>query len=442
MTMKVEVVSTETVKPSSPTPSHLRDFKICLLDQLAPPFWVPVILFYSASNNEVAANSASVTGNLKTSLSQALSLFYPLGGRIKGNSAIDCNDQGALYLEAKARFELSEVLLNPDINQLQQFLPFSSDKVVPNIEEQVIVGVQANFFDCGGIGIGICMSHKIADAASVSAFLTAWSKIALNGINGKAKVITPFLKASELFPPKDVNFQMPRRFTSREKLFTKRFRFDGESLARLRARFGSATPTRVEAVTALIWKSAVEAARKRPEWNEKYPSSVATHVVNIRSRMRPQPLPEHALGNLWQTTIAPLIDTNKGVELQDFAGSLRKSIRAIDDEYLSVLQGERGLTKAYESLTAARKLAESSAGKMESYGFSSWVKFPFYEVDLGLGRPTWVCTTGFPIGNMVFLMGTRCEDGIEAWITLPEHDMIEFERNDELLQFISLSLCS
>ncbi|KAL3745952.1 hypothetical protein ACJRO7_014968 [Eucalyptus globulus] len=440
MAMKVEVVSTETVKPSSPTPSHLRNFKLCLLDQLAPPFWVPVILFYSASNNEVAANSASVTGNLKTSLSQALSLFYPLGGRMKGNTAIDCNDEGALYLEAKARYELSEVLSNPDINQLQQFLPFSSDKVVPNIEEQVIVGVQANFFDCGGIGIGICMSHKIADAASVSGFLTAWSEISLNGINGKASLITPFLKASELFPPKDVNFQMPRRFSSREKLLTKRFRFDGESLARLRARFGSATPTRVEAVTALIWKSAVEAARKRPEWNEKYPSSIATHTVNIRSRMRPQPLPEHALGNLWQITVAPLIDTNKGVELQDFAGSLRKSIRAIDGEYLSVLQGERGLAKAYESLTAARKLAESSAGKMELYGFSSWVKFPFYEVDLGLGRPTWVCTTGFPIGNMVFLMGTRCEDGIEAWITLHEYDMIEFERNDELLQFISLSL--
>ncbi|KAF8035156.1 hypothetical protein BT93_C1248 [Corymbia citriodora subsp. variegata] len=433
--MKVEVVSTESIKPSSPTPYHHREFKFCLLDQLAPPFYVPAILFYSAPDDKVALDSASVTGNLKTSLSQALSIFYPLGGRVKGNAAIDCNDDGALYLEAKAHFKLSEVLSNPDINQLQQFLPFSPYRVIPNIEEQVIVGVQATFFNCGSIGIGICISHKIADAASVFAFLTAWSEIAVNGVDSEAILKTPFLKASELFQPKDINFQMPSGVISREKLSTKRFRFDGERLARLKARFGSAAPTRVEAVTALIWKSAVEAARKRPEWNKKCPpSSAATHVVNIRSKIRAQP----ALGNLWQSVVAPLMEPNKEVELQEFAGILRKSIRTIDSEYLSALQGDNGLAKACENLMAARKLA-ASAGEIELYRFSSWARFPFYETDFGWGRPAWVCTTGVPMKNVVILMGTRCGDGIEAWITLAEHDMIAFERDDQLLQFIAPS---
>ncbi|XP_030544207.1 stemmadenine O-acetyltransferase-like [Rhodamnia argentea] len=440
MAKKVEVVSTVTIKPSPPTPSHLRNFKLCLLDQLAPPFYVPVILFYSSPDDKVVPNTDSVAGHLKTTLSQALSLFYPLGGRVKGNAAIDCNDEGALYLEAKAHFELSEVLSNPDINQLQQFLPFSPYRVAPNIEKQVIVGIQANFFDCGGIGIGICISHKIADGVSVSAFLTAWSEIALNGIDVEASLITPFLKASELFQPKDINFQMPSGVISSEKLSTKMFRFDSESLARLRARFGSASPTCVEAVTALIWKSALETARKRPERNENYaPSSAVTHVVNIRSRMRPQPLPENTLGNLWQSIVAPLMEPNKGYELQDFAGVLRKSIRAVDAEYLSALQGEMGLAKACESLMAARKLAAASAGEIELYRFSSWARFPFYELDFGWGRPAWVCTTSVPMKNVVILMGTGCGDGIEAWITLAEHDMIEFERDDELLQFIASS---
>ncbi|XP_030544216.1 stemmadenine O-acetyltransferase-like [Rhodamnia argentea] len=442
MAMKVEVVSTESIKPSSPTPSHLRNFKFCLLDQLAPPFYIPVVLFYSAPDDKAARNCASVTGNLKTSLSQALSLFYPLGGRVKGNASVDCNDEGALYLEAKAHFELSEVLSNPDINQLQQFLPFCPYRVGPNIEEQVIVGVQATLFDCGGIGIGICISHKIADGASVSAFLSAWSEIAINGIDGEAGLITPFLKASELFQPEDINFQMPSGVISSEKLSTKRFRFDGKSLARLRARFGSASPTRVEAVTALIWKSAVEAARKRLERNENYPpSSAATHVVNIRSRVRPHPLPENALGNLWHSIVAPLMEPNKGYELQDFAGILRKSIRAVDAEYLNALQGEMALAKACESLMAARKLvaASASVGEIELYRFSSWARFPFYEVDFGWGRPSWVCTTSVPMKNVVILMGTERGDGIEAWITLAEHDMIEFESDDELLQFVAPS---
>ncbi|KAK2632529.1 hypothetical protein EUGRSUZ_L01434, partial [Eucalyptus grandis] len=434
MAMKVEAVSAESIKPSSPTPSHHREFKFCLLDQLAPPFYVPAILFYSAPDDKAALDSASVTGNLKTSLSQALSLFYPLGGRVKGNAAIDCSDDGALYLEAKAHFELSEVLSNPDINQLQKFLPFSPYRVIPNIEEQVIVGVQFTFFNCGGIAIGICISHKIADGASVSAFLAAWSEIAVNGVDGEANLKTPFLKASEIFPPKDIKFQMPSGVISREKLLTKMFRFDGESLGHLRARFGSTAPTRVEAVTALIWKSAVEAARKRPDWTKKYPpSSAVTHVVNIRSRIRSQPLPENALGNLWQSIVAPLMEPNKEAELQDFAGIVRKSIREIDSEYLSALRGENGLAKACENLTAARRLAAASAGEIELYRFSSWARFPFYEADFGWGRPAWVCTTSVPMKNVVILMGTKCGDGIEAWITLAEHDMIEFERNDELL---------
>ncbi|KAF7851349.1 hypothetical protein BT93_L4080 [Corymbia citriodora subsp. variegata] len=421
MAMKVEVVSTESIKLSSPTPSHHREFKFCLLDQLAPPFYVPVILFYSAPDDKVAPDSASVTGNLKTSLSQALSLFYPLGGRVKGNAAINCNDDGVLYLEAKAHFKLSEVLSNSDINQLQQFLPFSPYRVIPNIEEQVIVGVQATFFNCGSIGIGICISHKIADGASVFTFLTAWSEIAVNGVDGETILKTPFLKASELFQPKDINFQMPSGVISKEKLLTKRFRFDGERLARLKTRFGSAAPTRVEAVTALIWKSAVEAARKRPEWNKKRPpSSAATHVVNIRSRIRPQPLPENALGNLWQSVVTPLMEPNKEVKLQEFAGILRKSMRTIDSEYLSALQGDNGLAKACENLMAAQKLA-ASAGEIELY------------------RPAWVCTISVPMKNVVILMGTRCGDGIEAWITLAEHDMIAFERDDQLLQFIAPS---
>ncbi|XP_030440355.1 vinorine synthase-like [Syzygium oleosum] len=254
MATKVEVVSTDTIKPSSPTPPHLRNFKFCLLDQLAPPFYVPIVLFYSAPDDKAAPNPALVTGYLKTSLTQALSLFYPLGRRVKGNAGVDCNDEGALFLEAKDHFGAST-----------------------NIEEQVIVGVQANFFDCGGIGIGICISHKIADGSAVTAFLNTWSEIANNGVDGAANLITPFLKASELFQPKDINFQMPPGVISREKLSTKRFRFNSESLACLTARFGGANPTCVEAMTTLIWKSAVEAVRKRPERKEKfYLSSAVT----------------------------------------------------------------------------------------------------------------------------------------------------------------------
>ncbi|KAF9588560.1 hypothetical protein IFM89_013412 [Coptis chinensis] len=48
MPLIVEVISKETIKPSSPTLFHLRTFKLSLIDQYAFPVYVPLVLFYSA----------------------------------------------------------------------------------------------------------------------------------------------------------------------------------------------------------------------------------------------------------------------------------------------------------------------------------------------------------------------------------------------------------
>lgn len=71
------------------------------------------------------------------------------------------------------------------------------------------------------------------------------------------------------------------------------------------------------------------------------------------------------------------------------------------------------------------------------YSFSSWVRFGFYEVDFGWGKPTYVRTIGVPIKNVVILMGTKDGDGLEAWVTLTTSNMVQFEQNPELLEFAS-----
>ncbi|PON77156.1 Transferase [Parasponia andersonii] len=48
-TLNVEILSIDLVKPSSPTPAHLRDYKLCLLDQFIPEFHGAIIFFYSNS---------------------------------------------------------------------------------------------------------------------------------------------------------------------------------------------------------------------------------------------------------------------------------------------------------------------------------------------------------------------------------------------------------
>nr|GMN70976.1 hypothetical protein TIFTF001_055110 [Ficus carica]GMN70980.1 hypothetical protein TIFTF001_055111 [Ficus carica] len=39
--IKVEITRRETIKPSSPTPQHLRSVEFSIMDQLAPDFYVP-----------------------------------------------------------------------------------------------------------------------------------------------------------------------------------------------------------------------------------------------------------------------------------------------------------------------------------------------------------------------------------------------------------------
>ncbi|KAM3266359.1 hypothetical protein P3L10_003353 [Capsicum annuum] len=91
--MNVKVLSKECIKPSIPTPQHLRNYKLSFLDQCSPCSYIPIILFYNVNHHHHDV--------LKKSLSETLSYYYPLGGRLKDVNSIECNDEGILYMEAQ-----------------------------------------------------------------------------------------------------------------------------------------------------------------------------------------------------------------------------------------------------------------------------------------------------------------------------------------------------
>ncbi|XP_061360668.1 stemmadenine O-acetyltransferase-like [Gastrolobium bilobum] len=431
MATKAEIVSKDTIKPSSPTPNHLRDFKISLLDQLAPPIYVPVVLFYSASDVTTFGNDIRmISDKLKSSLSDILTLYYPFCGTLKGNSLVDCNDVGVLYVESKVPTKLSNILKNPQVHEIIELFPFDPYNPLILLDDHSKkpasnMAVQVNEFSCGGIGIGVCFSHKIADGSTAASFLNAWAATS-RGQHGNNILEQPQIEsASLLFPPRNINMDITRGMTGHKNIVTRRFIFNDTNLSRLREKLGCFNPTRVEAVTALIWKSATEAARAS--------SSMVSHAVNIRSRMA-SPLSKNLLGNLWQQAASPVMEMERVKGLHDLAEIVRKTIRKVDADYVSKLQGHE-LPKVIESLHEARIMVSEKG--ISCYSFSSWIRFDFYEADFGWGKPTWVCTIGVPIKNVVILMATKNGDGIEAWVTLTEHDMVEFERNPELLEFAS-----
>ncbi|XP_019159448.1 PREDICTED: vinorine synthase-like isoform X2 [Ipomoea nil] len=420
MVLKVELLSKEMMmKPSSPTPPHLKTFKLSFLDQISPPCFIPLIFFFhdAAANGEDDHRVCS-SQLLKQSLSKVLTLFYPLAGRIKGNDFIDCSDDGALWVEARVHGFLKDVVENPLMEELEKFLPKTSD------DSELMLGVQVNYFLDGGIAIGVWVSHKIADALSLVNFVNAWAVIAREGDAAAGKISPPnFGLMSSLFPPTTMDLSgsgfSPTFGMTREKIVTKRVVFDKEKLAALKKSAaaessGVGNPTRVEALSAFMWKNFREASRKKSQDTSMKKTIRATHNVNLRARMKP-PLPEATFGNLWSpvnTTESPCPDDD------DLVFQLRTSIREINAEYVEALQNEKGQSEHL------RKWHERFTGEVEAefMDFSSWCRFPIYEVDFGWGRPVWACPPAFPYKNFIVFMSTKCGDGIEAWINMGEED--------------------
>ncbi|XP_062169615.1 stemmadenine O-acetyltransferase-like isoform X1 [Alnus glutinosa] len=432
--MNVEIISKEIIKPSSPTPHDLRNTKRSFLDQLAPTSSIPIILFYQPKNgHHVDDNQVQTSSRLKRSLEQTLNRFYPFAGSIKEEHSIDCNDEGVEYYEARVVGKLSQVLEHYNAEILNQFLPFD-----PYESHEVLLAVQYNMFDCGGVAIGVCVSHRIADGDTATTFLRTWS--ATSREYHVLEAICPKFDAATYFPPKDIFWGLGDMGVTKENIVTRRLVFDKSSIAALKEKASSSAgcsqvrfPTRVEVVSAFIWKSLMAISKSKPA-----PARVhaAVHAVNIRQRMVP-PMPIHSFGNLWYFATAILSphdeldrDSNYGI----LVSKLSNALKEIDGDYVKTLQTDA----IPESLTNSVELF--SEGDLEFYKFTSWCRFPLYEADFGSGEPTWVCRPSMPFKNLVVLMSTKDGHGIEAFVNILEEDAVVFDSDEELLPFVSWTI--
>ncbi|KDP40899.1 hypothetical protein JCGZ_24898 [Jatropha curcas] len=425
--MEVQIISKEKIKPSCPTPDHLKTHKLSIIDQLAIQCYVPVIIFYSPSHNQ---DSSQISTQLKKSLSETLTHFYPLAGKAINGSFIDCNDDGASFVEANIVGDMSMVLNQSKIELLRLLLP---SKLNENFAEKEIVSVQVNYFTSGGIVISVCIKHLIADASTVASFVEVWGNIARCATNSVSNGI--IFDRTGLFPP--VNNKIEGLSWVEGSLLpetvTKRFLFDGLKIAALREMISNGVsvdqPTRFEAVSALIWGASISAAR---ESEENVDSHVAVTVVNLRKKLNPN-LPQQCIGNICQVAIAKSA-IEKSTDYRELVRKIRKSIGVLDDGYVRKFHAEG---KWFDFV---KKLVEEPGNnyKVKQLNFSSWCRFPFYGVDFGWGKPIWVSTVMEQENGVIFL-DTIDGQGIEAWISLSRENMDKFEKNPEILEFATFN---
>ncbi|KAK9163865.1 hypothetical protein Syun_004767 [Stephania yunnanensis] len=430
--LQIEELSIEVIKPSTPTPAHLKTHKFSLLDQYYGHGYLSVPLFYSSPTN---TNASQIIANLKTSLAKSLTLFYPLAGRIKDDYNVECNDEGVKFVHAQVRHCSLSQALTPAGDHLSQLFP----KQHTSGEE--LLGIQVSFFECGGIAIGAYLSHKIMDAHSVCTFMLRWAKIASCGVDNFANspsVLRPRFDSAYVFPPtKATPLASEQIEVTTERVVFKVFRIEGSKIAALKARAKSCTddkyPSKMMAVTAFLWTifGAIDKQRR---------CRLAV-AASLRRRLRTdQSSLETVLPIMHKNTMgnsAVILLTPPMVPTSDFA-ALPDLVKVVEDTVRGVDRRDDGgeISKMMESFFEA-VVESNDEGELGVYEVSSWLRLPFYEADFGWGRPVWFVALIQAFKNVITYFETRCGEGVEVLVWMTEEDMARFESVPELLEFVA-----
>ncbi|XP_013445716.2 stemmadenine O-acetyltransferase [Medicago truncatula] len=365
---------------------------------------------------------SNVSTKLKNSLSEALTIFYPLGGRRSDIFSIDCNDEGAIYMEASINMEMKEFLSPPKLELINKLLPCEPNKTQPYNEVLPQLLVQVNLFKCGGIAIGLCNLHTILDAHSCSIFLKTWSSIC-NG--SRDKICEPNLSiASSFFPPRNTIgvrsgvLKMNDGVEIEIKCSMRRFLFDNKSINEMKETSkneGIIKPTSYKVVSSFICKHMIVACMKE-FCDESKKQVVNLHVVDIRRRMGENVL-QNSIGNLIWPALVVYDNVNKNTNTSDMVKILEEEIGNVNEElFLKVKDDPRFLW----SDECAELMLEGMDKNSISFVFTSWGNMRFKEIDFGWGKPLWIAQRGGTkeaTPNTVVLMETY--EGIEAWLPQP-----------------------
>ncbi|KAL9413804.1 hypothetical protein AB3S75_042318 [Citrus x aurantiifolia] len=340
---------------------------------------------------------------MENSLSETLITFYPLAGRfIEDRNSVDCNDQGAEYLIAQVGCKLSQFLdqrKQLEVELLNRFIPFAKEVVAFS---PTVLAVQLNMFDCGGLAIGVSLSHKVADGFVIFTFIQAWAAACRFG-NTTEVVTCPSFEMGSLLPARDTD--KLKILVSEEygvTMVTKRFVFDGLAISTLKAK-AIGEVSRVVAVTAVLWKARILVAQ-------------AKHGL-LRPSLRKTgvKIPENSFGNVFKLVIARFKTSECQLDFNDSVALLGNSTRETAADCLKTEDADDLFTLVISSMREIHEILEKN--ETDICVLTSVCGFPYYEVDFGWGKPSWVSSVHKP-SDIVLMMDTECGRGIEAWVTL------------------------
>ncbi|KAH9329519.1 hypothetical protein KI387_001627, partial [Taxus chinensis] len=367
--LHVNVIERVKVAPWLPSPKKILQFSST--DNM-PRVFANILFVYDG----VSSVSAHPAKTIREALSKVLVYYSPFAGRLRnkenGDLEVECNGEGAVFVEAIADNELSVLQdldeYNPSLQQLVFTVPVDT-----KIEDLHLLSVQVTCFKCGGFVVGTSFYHVVCDGKGIGQFLRAMSEISKGAFK-------PSLEPTwnrEMVKPKDLMYLQSYPFESIppplkfEKIVQSSIHINFETINYIKRHMMEEckqTFTAFEIVAALVWLARTKSL--------KIPHSEIVHLafpVDMRTSFDP-PLPKGYYGNA--VGVACAIDNVKDL----LCGSLFRTLMIIKTAKFSLNENFRSRMLMKPSTFNVKIKNENVIA------FGDWRNLGFYEADYGWGN--------------------------------------------------------
>ncbi|KAK4378100.1 hypothetical protein RND71_004396 [Anisodus tanguticus] len=184
-------------------------------------------------------------------------------------------------------------------------------------------------------------------------------------------------------------------------------------------------PTRVEVVSALIWKCVMATGTLTR-------STKLANLANIRKRFVP-PLPNHCVGNAVAVTTTCEVENIDGDYLATLVTCITKSLLELSSKYVEEHSRNEAISAIpYDFI----ELSKAQIRGEVAIQVSSLCGYELY-VDFGWGKPLWVSPNPRIGTNNVRFMDSRDRGGIDVWIFLKDKDNMSIFQHELELQLLA-----
>ncbi|KAL3650238.1 hypothetical protein CASFOL_006641 [Castilleja foliolosa] len=400
-----------------------------------------------------------ITDLLKCGLSEALSHFPPLAGRLSTDSDgyvhITCNDAGVDFLHADgSHIRVRDLLesFDGDVPEITKVL-FPFDGMVSyEGHSRPILALQVTEL-ADGVFIGCAVNHAVTDGTSFWNFFNTFAEMSRSGVGTPISKAPDFSRSSVLISTAVLRIPAggPKvTFSADSPVRERIFRFSRESILRLKSRVNggadniaeimgkhsndkltlllnnpTAEISSFQSLSALLWRG-ITRARKLPVSK----TTTFRMAVNCRHRLEPRLEPLY-FGNAIQSipTQAAAGDV-LGNDLRWCAEQLNKNVVAHGDAMV------RRYVEDWERDPRCFPLGNFD-GAMITMGSSP--RFPMYENDFGWGRPVAIRSgraNKFD-GKISAFPGREGNGTVDLEVVLAPETMAGLLSDPEFMQYVS-----